>query len=124
MEKFKDLSMYGYFFTEESYSAPIPCRKKIWYDNATYLVILLLREFFDSTSSYSRKKMGTQLHESLNGYSLQVKKIPEGISYALSSICEHANGILSIKIPKSLSIPPIKFVFKITNPPYFCKMES
>lgn len=122
MEKFKDLRMYGYFFTEESYSAPLPCRKKIWYDNATPSGNSMLLKVFSTLHHLTReRKWATQLHESLNGYSLQVKKIPEGISYALSSICEHANGILSIKIPKSLSIPPIKFISKFPIRPIFVR---
>ena len=82
---------------------------------------MLLRVFSTLHHLTRERKWETQLHESLNGYSLQVKKIPEGISYALSSICEHANGILSIKIPKSLSIPPIKFISKLPIRPIFVR---
>ena len=106
----QNLRMYGYFLLKKVI-LPLPVGK-IWYDNATYLVIPCLR-VFSTLHHLTREENGRPNYINLNGYSLQVKKIPEGISYALSSICEHANGIPFDQNTKISLYSPIKFISKL-----------
>ena len=102
IQKFKDLEMPGFFFTENNYRTPLPCRKKIWYDNSTPSGNSTLLKIFGTLHHLSRdRKWRVEFEENLGGYASLVKKAPDGIANALSAICEDATGLLTIMIPQS-----------------------
>ena len=102
VQKFKDLKMPGFFFTENNYRNPLPCRKKIWYDYSTPSGNSTLLKIFAALYHLSRdKKWRVEFEENLAGYVLLAKKAPDGIANALSAICEDATGLLTIMIPQS-----------------------
>ena len=114
--KFKDSQMPGFFFTDEKIGAPIPCRKKIWYDNAlpasNSILMKVFSQFYHLTSD---EKWKNEFQQGLSGYSSLAQKIPDGIGYALSAICENAVGILTVEIPNSVQISDFKSISK--SPP-------
>jgi uncharacterized protein YyaL (SSP411 family) len=102
IQKFKDPEMPGFFFTENNYRNPLPCRKKIWYDNSTPSGNSTLLKIFGTLHHLSRdRKWRFEFEENLAGYASLVKKAPDGIANALSAICEDATGLLTIMIPQS-----------------------
>ena len=102
IQKFKDPEMPGFFFTENNYRTPLPCRKKIWYDNSTPSGNSTLLKIFGTLHHLSRdRKWRVEFEENLAGYASLVKKAPDGIANALSAICEGATGLLTIMIPQS-----------------------
>ncbi len=102
IQKFKDPEMPGFFFTENNYRNPLPCRKKIWYDNSTPSGNSTLLKIFGTLHHLSRdRKWRVEFEENLAGYASLVKKAPDGIANALSAICEDATGLLTIMIPQS-----------------------
>jgi uncharacterized protein YyaL (SSP411 family) len=102
IKKFKDPKMPGFFFTENNYRNPLPCRKKIWYDNSTPSGNSTLLKIFATLHHLNRdRKWKVEFEENLAGYVLLAKRVPDGIAHALSAICEEATGILTIMFPQS-----------------------
>ena len=102
IQKFKDPEMPGFFFTENNYQTPLPCRKKIWYDNSTPSGNSTLLKIFATLHHLSRdRKWRVEFEENLAGYVLLARKAPDGIANALTAICEDAIGILTITMPQS-----------------------
>ena len=109
--KFKDSKMPGFFFTDEKIGYPLPCRKKIWYDNAlpagNSILMEVFSHFYHLTSD---EKWKNEFEQGLSGYSSLAQKLPDGIGYALSAICESAVGIFTVEIPKSEKISDFKSI--------------
>ena len=62
-------------------------------------------QFYHLTSD---EKWKNEFQQGLSGYSSLAQKIPDGIGYALSAICENAVGILRLKFQ-------IQCKFRISN---------
>jgi uncharacterized protein YyaL (SSP411 family) len=123
IQKFKDPEMPGFFFTENNYQTPLPCRKKIWYDNSTPSGNSTLLKIFATLHHLSRdRKWRVEFEENLAGYVLLARKAPDGIANALTAICEDAIGILTITMPQSkLSYENIS---KIPSRPCFLSTQE
>ena len=123
IQKFKDPEMPGFFFTENNYQTPLPCRKKIWYDNSTPSGNSTLLKIFATLHHLSRdRKWRVEFEENLAGYALLARKAPDGIANALTAICEDAIGILTITMPQSkLSYENIS---KIPSRPCFLSTQE
>ena len=112
--KFKDPEANGFFFTEDNQSPPLPCRKKIWYDNATPSGNSMLLRIFSTLYNLTKeKKWDTAYKENLKYYSSLAQKVPDGVSYAMSSVCDNAVGILSVQIPVNKSSVNLEFASKL-----------
>ena len=123
IQKFKDPEMPGFFFTENNYQTPLPCRKKIWYDNSTPSGNSTLLKIFATLHHLSRdRKWRVEFEKNLAGYALLARKAPDGIANALTAICEDAIGILTITTPQSkLSYENIS---KIPSRPCFLSTQE
>lgn len=101
IEKFKDPEMNGFFFSDESLPMQPPCRKKIWYDNATPAANSSLLKIFSNLYHLTGKnKWYNEYNESISAYTQLARNAPAGVSYALSAICEDAIGIITLEIPR------------------------
>ena len=100
--KFKDPQMTGFFFTEEKLSPPPPCRKKVWYDNATPAGnSALLRIFSQLYHLTEEEKWKIEFNRGITAYPQLTQKVPEGVCHALNAISEDAVGIISLITPKN-----------------------
>ena len=90
---------------------PYLAAKKIWYDNAlpagNSILMEVFSHFYHLTSD---EKWKNEFEQGLSGYSSLAQKIPDGIGYALSAICESAVGIFTVEIPKSEKISDFKSI--------------
>jgi uncharacterized protein YyaL (SSP411 family) len=100
--KFKDPQMTGFFFSLEKLSPPSPCRKKVWYDNATPAGnSALLRIFSQLHHLTEEKKWKNEFNQGITAYTQLTQKVPEGVCHALTAISEDAVGIISLVTPKN-----------------------
>ena len=100
-------------FSPKTTEPPLPCRKKIWYDNATLEQFHATTDILHSLQFNQRKKWDTAYKENLKYYSSLAQKVPDGVSYAMSSVCDNAVGILSVQIPVNKSSVNLEFASKL-----------
>ena len=102
IRKFKDFENPGFFFTEKNCQTPMPCRKKIWYDNSTPSGNSTLLRIFSKLHHLTKDQQWMiEFEENLSGFVNIAKNAPEGIAHALTAICQEATGFLSLRIPKT-----------------------
>ena len=98
--KFQDQQMNGFFFSDNSLELQPPCRRKIWYDNATPSANSSLLRIFSTLYHLTGKdNWQTHYNQASNAYSQLARKAPEGVSHGLTAICEEAIGLVTLKIP-------------------------
>ena len=120
IEKFKDNDNPGFFFTDRKLNTPIPCRKKIWYDNATPSGNSVLLRIFSALHYLTdEKKWNDEFQELVSGYPSLCKKVPDGIMYALSGICDYANGLMSINLKNYNQMEILQLTSRIPYRPIF-----
>ncbi len=102
IRKFKDFENPGFFFSEKNCQTPLPCRKKIWFDNSTPSGNSTLLRIFSELHYFTHdRKWRIEFEGNLCGYVKLATDAPEGIAYALTAICHEATGFCSVVIPKS-----------------------
>lgn len=115
---FQDTEASGFFFTEEDLNSPLPCRRKIWYDNSTPSGnSMTLRIFSTLYNLTGDQKWEKEFYKILNPFSSLAKKVPDGISYAMSSICDKELGFVSIDAPSVSPTANLDFVSKLPPRP-------
>ena len=113
---FKDSKMAGFFFSDGSLSPPPPCRKKVWYDNATPSGnSSLLNVFLNLHHLTKEHKWRKEYEDSLTGYPKIAERMPEGIAHALSAISQEAIGKITIYLPPLLMEEAFKYLPSIIN---------
>ena len=114
--KFKDFEAPGYFFTDKNLTKPLPCKKKIWYDNVTPAGNSMLLQIFSTLFSLTHeKKWETEFEEILKVYPSLASKVSDGVCFSMASICDKEMGTVSIELPKTIPSNDIEFVSKLPS---------
>ena len=102
MERHRDPSRPGFFFTANEDEAPGGARKKLWYDNALPAGnSSLLRVFSTLRALTGEEFWEQQFAEARAAYPKLALRIPQGMGHALSSLVEEAMGIAVVTIKEA-----------------------
>ena len=98
---FGDEQRAGYFFSASNSKSPPPVRKKFWYDHSSPSGNSSFLRVFSLLYQHTKKeKWKTEYLQARKGYSNIVKKDPEGIAHALTTISETTIGIPTLSVPE------------------------
>ena len=99
---FSDEQKAGYFFSASNSKSPPPVRKKFWYDHSSPSGNSSLLRVFSLLHQHTKKeKWKIEYLQARAGYSNIVKKDPEGMAHALTSISETTIGIPTLFVSES-----------------------
>lgn len=122
MLKFSDERLPGFFVSPLKMESHPPCRKKLWFDNATPSGnSSLLRIFSTLHLLTGKQKWLTEFAEAKRAYAKLVEKAPDGICYALCSMTEDTIGLIHITCPSSKIETLTKLLAEFPYRPIFLK---
>ena len=122
---FSDEQKAGYFFSASNSKCPPPVRKKFWYDNSSPSGNSSLVRVFSLLHQHTKKeKWKNAYFQARSGYSNIVKKNPEGIAHALTSISETTIGIPTLLVSESILPEAFKKLGDTPHRPILLKLTQ
>lgn len=122
---FRDDKIPGYYLSSFNAMSPPPLRKKYWYDNASPSGNSSLLRIFSQLFQLTKEKKWEAVYlEARSAYPNIVKRNPEGVSYALTSITEETVGLVKVTAPRNTRDEIFKTIAMHPYRPIFYKFSD